>query len=186
MDAINDAYKIYNKNNLDEDKLRDIEKAYQTLSNYHSRRKYDSQFEDNNIVKDITASNENTGNEFFLNKDHEELNQISNFSSTDSSNLYSNRNFSDSFDNQMINLNRRLEQIEKKLDTGNKTNFYREKKTIKDTLKDGKKIITIEYIRNDNGFRTKSTKVIEYDKDGGKKTYFLKNNKYRKKYKSQY
>lgn len=68
MKDIEDCYIKYMNENLSEEKKRDIEKAYQTLSNYHSRRMYDNQSENNNVVKDITASNEDTGNEFFLHK----------------------------------------------------------------------------------------------------------------------
>lgn len=89
--------------------------------------------------------------------------------------LYQSQTFGDYFDTQMINLNRRLEQIEKKLDTSNKTNFYREKKVVTESYKDGNKQITIEYNINDNGQKSKTTKVIEYQDDGKKRTYFLKN-----------
>ncbi len=182
MDHIKDAYKIYIQKDLDDDDKRDIEKAYHTLSNYHSRRMYDNQSENSNIVKDVIASNEDTGKEFFLNKDHNDFSQIENNDNFPNSNMYSNMSFADNFDNQMINLNRRLEEIEKKMDVSNKTNFYREKRTIKETMKDNKKIITIENIINDNGNKTKSTKVIEYLEDGQNKTYFVKNKKYQKKY----
>lgn len=176
MADIGNAYNEIKSKLDDSDKINELEKAYQTLSNYHSRRMYDNQSENSNIVKDVIASNEDTGNEFFLNKDEEDFRQVDkgdlNFLNN---NLYSNRSFKDNFDSQIINLNQRLEQIEKKIDTSNKTNFYREKRFIKETLKDGKKVITIDYYINDNGYKSKSTKVIEYNEDGKKRTYFLKN-----------
>ena len=178
MHDIEVAYKKYINTSISEENKRDIEKAYQTLANYHSRRTYDNQSENSNLVKDTTASNEDTGNEFFLNKENDDFCQLDKDNNFPNSNLYSNRSFSDNFENQMINLNRRLEQIEKKLDTRNKTNFYREKKIVTESLKNGKKIITIEYNVNDNGHKTKTTKVIEYKEDGKKKTYFLKNKSY--------
>lgn len=176
MTDIEDAYNKI-KNKLEEiDKINELEKAYQTLSNYHSRRMYDNQSENSNIVKDVIASNEETGNEFFLNKNQEDFRNVDTGDDFLNNNLYSNRNFNDNFDSQIINLNQRLEQIEKKIDTSNRTNFYREKRFIKETYKDGKKIITIDYYINDNGYKSKSTKVIEYNEDGNKKrTYFLKN-----------
>ena len=186
MDDIEVAYKKYINTTLLSDEIkREIEKAYQTLSNYHSRRMYDNQSENSNLVKDITASNEETGNEFFLNKDTDDFCQLNNddiYSNNNypNSNLYSNRSFSENFENQMIHLNRRLEQIEQKLDTDNKTNFYREKKVIIESIKNGNKIITIEYNINDNGHKTKSTKVIEYNDEGKKNIYFLKNKSYNK------
>ena len=121
MKDIENAYNEFKLSDFSEDKKRDIEKAYQTLSNYHSRRMYDNQSENSNLVDDITASNEETGNEFFLHKTNALFGEIeSNDSFNTNSNLYSSKNFSDHFDNQMININRRLEQIEKKLDTNNK------------------------------------------------------------------
>lgn len=179
MHDIEVAYeKKNNTTTLSDENKRDIEKAYQTLANYHSRRMYDNQSENCNLVKDITASNEDTGNEFFLNKENDNYCQIDKGDKFPNSNLYSNRSFSDNFENQMINLNRRLEQIEKKLDTSNKTNFYREKKIVTESLKNGNKMITIEYNINDNGHKTKTTKVIEYKDDGKKRSYFLKHKSY--------
>ena len=176
MKDIEDCYIKYMNENLSEEKKRDIEKAYQTLSNYHSRRMYDNQSENNNVVKDITASNEDTGNEFFLHKSENDFfGQIEKDDKMQNIGLYQSQTFGDYFDTQMINLNRRLEQIEKKLDTSNKTNFYREKKVVTESYKDGNKQITIEYNVNDNGQKSKTTKVIEYQDDGKKRTYFLKN-----------
>jgi len=176
MKDIEDCYIKYMNENLSEEKKRDIEKAYQTLSNYHSRRMYDNQSENNNVVKDITASNEDTGNEFFLHKSENDFfGQIEKDDKMQNIGLYQSQTFGDYFDTQMINLNRRLEQIEKKLDTSNKTNFYREKKVVTESYKDGNKQITIEYNINDNGQKSKTTKVIEYQDDGKKRTYFLKN-----------
>lgn len=176
MKDIEDCYIKYMNEHLSEEKKRDIEKAYQTLSNYHSRRMYDNQSENNNVVKDITASNEDTGNEFFLHKSENDFfGQIEKDDKMQNIGLYQSQTFGDYFDTQMINLNRRLEQIEKKLDTSNKTNFYREKKVVTESYKDGNKQITIEYNINDNGQKSKTTKVIEYQNDGKKRTYFLKN-----------
>ena len=176
MADIGEAYEQIKSSLEDKEKINEIEKAYQTLSNYHSRRMYDNQSENSNIVKDVIASNEELGNEFFLNKNQEEFSQIEKGDNFLNNNLYSNRSFNDNFDNQIINLNQRLEQIEKKIDVSNKTNFYREKRFIKESHKEGRKIITIDYFINDNGYKSKSTKVIEYNDDGNKKrTYFLRN-----------
>ena len=107
MQDIEIAYKKNSITSLEDEVKRDIEKAYQTLSNYHSRRMYDNQSENSNLVKNITASTEDTGNEFFLNNDIDNFSQDDNFSNNNfpNSNLYSNRSFSDNFDNQMIHLN---------------------------------------------------------------------------------
>ena len=175
MTDIGQAYNKIKKELEDVDKINELEKAYQTLSNYNSRRMYDNQSENSNIVKNVIASNEDTGNEFFLNNDQEEFRQLQSSENFLNNNLYSNSNFNDNFNNQIINLNQRLEQIEKKIDISNKTNFYREKRFIKESLKDGKKVITIDYCINDNGYKSKSTKVIEYSDDGKKKIYFLNN-----------
>ena len=155
MENIKKAYDKYIQTKEDDEK-REIEKAYQTLSNYNSRRMYDNQSENNNIVQDVAPSNEETGNEYFLNIDNENYSQLENADNFPNNNIYSNRSFAENFDNQMINLNRRLEQIEKKLETSNKTNFYREKKIVTEIIKDGNKKVTIEYNTNDNGKKTKS------------------------------
>lgn len=160
----------------DEEYMREVEKAYQTLSDYHSRRIYDNQLE-NNMNQNVTASNEEGGNEFFLNDNIETLGFTNNFSNNSSSNELS---LSENINSLFINLNKRLEQIEKKIDTERKTNFYREKKFIKEEVKDNKKIITIENSINDNGYRTKSSKIIEYDGNGNKKIYFPKKSNIKK------
>ena len=175
MTEIKNAYDKIKLSITDNDKINEIEKAYQTLSNYHSRRMYDNQSENSNIVKDVIASNEETGNEFFLNEKNDNFQQIENGDNFSNNNLFSSRNYKENFDSQMINLNQRLEQIEKKIDLGKKTNFYREKRFIKETVKNGKKIITIDFFINDNGYKSKSSKVIEFDEQGKKKTYYLKN-----------
>jgi DnaJ-class molecular chaperone len=171
MENIKEAYLKY-INIKEEDDKRDIEKAYQTLSNYNSRRMYDNQSENINLIKDVTPSNGMDGNEYFLNEEHENFSQIDSQDKFSNNNLYSSRSFSENFDNQMINLNRRLEQIEKKIEICNKTNFYREKKVITEVVNEGKKKVTIEYNTNDNGKKTKSTKVIEYDETGKKKKMY--------------
>ena len=170
MDQIINSYQEISSKINDEEYMRDVEKAYQTLSDYHSRRIYDNQSE-NSINQNVTASNDNGGNEFFLNDKIENSTMMNNFSNDYSFNELNN---SKDIDSLFINLNKRLEQIEKKIDTERKTNFYREKKFVKEEIKNGKKIITIENLINDNGYKTKSSKVIEYDENGNKKIYFPK------------
>ena len=170
MDQIIKSYEEISSKINDEEYMRDVEKAYQTLSNYHSRRIYDNQSE-NNIIQNVTASNEDGGNEFFLNDKMKCSTIMNNFSNNCS---FNELNKSEDIESLFINLNKRLEQIEKKIDTERKTNFYREKKFIKEEIKNSKKIITIENSINDNGFKTKSSKVIEYDENGNKKIYFPK------------
>lgn len=170
MDQIIKSYQEISSKINDEEYMRDVEKAYQTLSDYHSRRIYDNQSE-NNINQNVTASNEDCGNEFFLNDKIENSTMMNNFSNNYPFNELNN---SKDIDSLFINLNKRLEQIEKKIDTERKTNFYREKKFVKEEIKNGKKTITIENLINDNGYKTKSSKVIEYDENGNKKIYFPK------------
>lgn len=175
MEQIVNSYNKITSKMQDEEYMREVEKAYQTLSDYHSRRIYDNQSE-NNMNQNVTASNEEGGNEFFLNDKIETLGFINNFSNSASNDLSLSENINSLF----INLNKRLEQIEKKIDIERKTNFYREKKFVKEEVKDNKKIITIENSINDNGYRTKSSKVIEYDANGNKKVYFPKKSNIKK------
>ena len=170
MEQVNEAYNKIIDKLQDKEAQNEIDKAYHTLSNYNSRRMYDNQSENSNIVKDVIASNEEEGNKFFLNNEHNEHSQIQNFNNN--SFLSTNDNFQDKFDSQIVNINQRLEQIEKKIECSNKTNFYREKKYIKEQVKNNKKIITIDYYINDNGYKKKSTKVIEYSENGEKKIYY--------------
>lgn len=176
MDQIIKSYKEISSKINDEEYMRDVEKAYQTLSDYHSRRIYDNQSE-NSLNQNVTASNEDGGNEFFLNDKIENSMIMNNFSNNYPLN---DLGHSENIHSLFINLNKRLEQIEKKIDTERKTNFYREKKFVKEEVKNGKKIITIDNLINDNGYKTKSSKVIEYDENGNKKIYFPKSSSSKK------
>merc|ERR1711991_656708 len=136
MDEIKDSYNKIISTIEDEEKKNNIEKAYQTLSNYNSRR------------------------------------------------MFVNQSFEDNFSNKLISINQRLEQIERKIDTNKKTNFYREKKYVREVIKDNKKIISIDCYINDNGYKNKSSKVIEYE-DGKKTKMFFPKNKNSKKLDSE-
>lgn|ERR1711991_933679 len=183
MDEIKDSYNKIISTIEDEEKKNNIEKAYQTLSNYNSRRMYDNQSENNNLVNDVIASNDEAKNEFFLNNENESF-QIDNQNNFGTKSSFVNQSFEDNFSNKLISINQRLEQIERKIDTNKKTNFYREKKYVREVIKDNKKIISIDCYINDNGYKNKSSKVIEYE-DGKKTKMFFPKNKNSKKLDSE-
>lgn len=183
MDEILIAYNniINNDTELD-DKIK-YNKAFATLSNYNSRRKYDNLMEENS--KPITAYNidnfqsylsfednnnsKNNNNVEVLNKDTSNDNDISN-----------DENLLNKIESLFLDLNIRLESIEKKIYSNeiNNNKFYKERKKINTNWTRGKKVVNIVTDVNNNGDLSRKLKTIGYDSDGNQEVkYKTINNK---------
>ena len=175
MDEIKDAY-LKKIDDVDlEDERNFLNKAYETLSDYNSRRKYDKVLEEDNNDDVKAYNNENHDNCFEVEADD---NFNDNF--TDNFNDNYNDNFLEKNDldvpellkklnEQMSSIVFRLENIEKRLYTKdiNNNNFFSERKHIKEKYStNGKKVVEIGINRNNNGKKSFRTKTIDYDSDG--------------------
>jgi DnaJ-class molecular chaperone len=152
-------------NNIENKQVHHL-KAYATLSDYNSRRKYDNLMEENieiknNEVADNFASNDHIDNSFKEDNDNSIFSDNLNYSS-DNNDLLNilNKYFSE--------INIRLENIEKRIYQNNKinNNFYKEKQNIKTKVIDGKKVTKIITETNINGKRKQKEKTISYDSNG--------------------
>lgn len=169
MEEISVAYNnIINK--LDEDKTLSDElrldnkikynKVFATLSNYNSRRKYDNLMEES--AKSITAYNSDNYYSYvsFNNTEDED---VLNANEKDDKNNILNK-----IETLFLDLNVRLESIEKKIYNNEKmnNNFYKERKKINTKWTKGKKTVNIVTDINNNGEMSRKLKTIGYDSDG--------------------
>tara|TARA_B100000524_G_C23637543_1_gene365485 strand:+ start:887 stop:1432 length:546 start_codon:yes stop_codon:yes gene_type:complete len=156
MQEIENAYIKLNSNNITFNyDQNQISRAYITLSDYNSRRKYDNLMEEMNKVAPLNEDN----NYQNINQDNYHEDVL--FTTTDDD---INHNLNKLFGE----LNIRLENIEKKLYTNRNMNnhFHKEKQKIREKFINGKKnIIQITEI-NINGVKKHKTKTISYDKNG--------------------
>lgn len=166
MKEIEVAYNNLNLQDLSMDDKIKINKAYFTLSDYNSRRKYDNLMEE---IKNVVAYDENCK---FL--------DISNFEidcPIDNNNLDSNlineevTNSNDiigHLDKMFSDINSRLENIEKRLyqNESNNNSFYKERKKINTFYSKGKKVVNILTDINRDGNTSSKLKTITYDSDG--------------------
>ena len=171
MDEIKEAFLIKMKLAVLEDEKNSLTKAYETLIDYNSRRKYDKVLEEDNNDDVKAYNNENHDN-------CQELEQDDTY--TDNFNENFNDNFIENNDldvhdllkklnEQLSSIVFRLENIEKRLYTKdiNNNNFYKERKLIKETYSTtGKKVVDIQINKNNNGKKSFRTKTIDYDSDG--------------------
>lgn len=170
MEEIDISYKkITSKEELSLDDKIKYNKAYSTLINYNSRKKYDNLMEEN--TQKITAYNNNNYNGFFNidceNSDTEIIN-INNENNDKDTSIDINNDILNKLEHLFAQLNVRLENIEKKIfnNNTNSNNFYKERKKINTHWKAGKKIVNITTDVNNNGDFSRKLKTIGYDSDG--------------------
>ena len=172
MSEIEIAYnKLTNEKTTSIDNKIKYVKAYSTLSDYNSRRKYDNLMEETN--DNITGMDNNECNSEFNN--NIEIHKNDNYLNNDNS---LNNEIIHIINKAFIELNVRLENIEKRIYQNNSinNNFYKEKQRIKTTFENGKKITNIITDLNINGKKKQKIKTIGYDNDGNQEiTYKVKN-----------
>lgn len=184
--TMNEIKEQYEKlcNNKTQDEIININKAYFTLSDYNSRRKYDNFMELNEYnILGSNYSNNNYINFDIFNDDQEllfknNLNDVNN--EIDSNKIESNsKEIINHINKLFIDLNVRLENIEKRIYNNNsKNDFYKEKQKINTYFVKGKKNISINTNLNNNGKITDKKKEITYDDYGNEIiTFTIKNYK---------
>jgi len=139
-------------------------KAFATLSNYNSRRKYDNLMEENS--QSVTAYNIDKYNTYSsYNNENDENN---NSEVLKNNNEDTNNNILNKIETLFLDLNIRLESIEKKIYSNEKSNnnFYKERKKINTRWTKGKKVVNIVTDVNNNGELSRKLKAISYDSDG--------------------
>jgi len=170
MEEINSVF------NKIKDKKNSHLKAYATLSDYNSRRKYDNLMEEN-----IEVNNNNEHKDNFASNDHDMENNELLFSDNkiiinDNNNIFNDNSNYSVENNELLNilnkyfseLNIRLENIEKRIyqKEERSNNFYKERQHIKTKVINGKKITKIITQTNINGKKKQKEKTISYDSDG--------------------
>ena len=181
--AYNDLIEKLNSNDEISDELKlenriKYNKVFATLSNYNSRRKYDNLMEE--TTKSITAYNLDNYYSYvsFNNDENENENKDDMINKND--NKDDNTNILNKIETLFLDLNVRLENIEKKIYSNNKTNnnFYKERKKINSRWTKGKKTVNIITDVNNNGDLSRKIKTIGYDSDGNEEIkYKTINNK---------
>lgn len=163
MEEIEASYKNLYKDSLDDDDKLKLNKAFSVLSDYSSRKKYDNLMEEINNVTPFKKEDQFQN----LNDSGDELNYDRDL--TDDENKIISH-----LDKLFINLNDRLENIEKLLYNKeiNNNNYYKERKKIHTSFSNGKKIVNIITDINNNGERKKQEKTISYDKDGNQNIHY--------------
>jgi DnaJ-class molecular chaperone len=161
--------KNYEKDDLTEDELReklDIQKAYITLSDYHSRTVYDDQLQGNNDNVDprqMGISNSSSNPQNMYDDDSGVLALTNSMNSTN-------------IENMMLQIITRLDEIQQEIKEikDNNINFYKEKKIVNNIIKkNGQKTSTTIIITNENGEITKTKKFELYNSKGNLiKTYY--------------
>jgi len=171
MEEISVAYNnIINKldvdNTLSEELRLDnkikYNKVFATLSNYNSRRKYDNLMEES--TKSITAYNSDNYYSY-VSLNNVEDDEVLNTNEKDDND---NNNILNKIEKLFLDLNVRLESIEKKIYNNEKmnNNFYKERKKINTKWTKGKKTVNIVTDINNNGEMSRKLKTIGYDSDG--------------------
>jgi len=173
MSDIKKSYEdIINEDMAIDDKIK-YNKAFATLYDYTSRRKYDNLMEEDN--QNITAYNNKNNyldisniDQCFDNEKCVDDNCI-NDNIINSNNENSNNNdILDHIDKCFSELNNRLENIEKRLyqKDSNNNSFYKERKKINTYYSKGKKVVNILTDVNRDGNFSSKLKTISYDSDG--------------------
>jgi DnaJ-class molecular chaperone len=137
-------------------------KVFATLSNYNSRRKYDNLMEES--AKAITAYNSDNCYSY-VSFNNTEDDEVLNTNEKDDND---NNNILNKIETLFLDLNVRLESIEKKIYNNEKmnNNFYKERKKINTKWTKGKKTVNIVTDLNNNGEMSRKVKTIGYDSDG--------------------
>ena len=163
MEEIKNSYKKLFKENLDEEEKMKLNKAYSILYDYSSRKKYD------NLMEEIINVTPFKKEDQFHN-----INESKDKSNFDSELIEDENKIINHLDKLFINLNNRLENIEKLIYNKeiNGNNFYKERKKIETSFSNGKKIVNIITDINNNGEKKKQKKTISYDKDGNQDIHY--------------
>lgn len=182
MSDIKASYDEIMQDNMSIDDKIKYNKAFATLSDYTSRRKYDNLMEEDN--QNIMAYNNKSNyleisnlNNSFIEEDNLNNNVLSD--SNDNSN---SNDILDHLDKCFSEVNNRLENIEKRLyqKDSNNNSFYKERKKINTFYSKGKKVVNILTDVNRDGKFSSKLKTISYDSDGNEeityKTLKKKNN----------
>ena len=171
MEEIEASYNdLMNVENLEFDDEVRYNKAYSTLFNYNSRKKYDNLMEEN--TQKITAYNNNNYNGFLnIDCDNTDTDIININNENGENDMINDKNneILNKIEHLFTQLNVRLENIEKKIysnDKNNNNNFYKERKKINTHWKGGKKIVNVVTDVNNNGDMSRKLKTIGYDSDG--------------------
>lgn len=178
MSDIKGAYEILMQNkDMHLDYKIKYNKAYATLYDYTSRRKYDNLMEEenktitayNNKNKYLDISNLDNNNNEDDNLEENLINEIN----------LNNNDILDHIDKCFSKLNSRLENIEKRLyqKDSNNNSFYKERKKINTYYSKGKKVVNILTDVNRDGKFSSKLKTISYDSDGNEEVTYKKINK---------
>jgi DnaJ-class molecular chaperone len=178
MSDIKEAYEILMQNeDMHLDYKIKYNKAYATLYDYTSRRKYDNLMEEenktitayNNKNKYLDISNLDNNNNEDDNLEENLINEIN----------LNNNDILDHIDKCFSKLNSRLENIEKRLyqKDSNNNSFYKERKKINTYYSKGKKVVNILTDVNRDGKFSSKLKTISYDSDGNEEVTYKKINK---------
>lgn len=142
IDDINLSYEKLKEEENNQDILNDIEKAYQVLSDFNSRRMYDNTMNSQEVI----AFNDDTFIEESINDTYLSDEKLK-------------------LERMLMDMNNRLENIERKINN-QQINFFRETINTTTIYKKGCKIITIDVEINDNGVKSIKRTTKYYNKDG--------------------
>lgn len=163
-----------------DDKIK-YNKAFATLSDYTSRRKYDNLMEED--TQNIMAYNNKSNYLDISNLDSSLLEEdIMNDNVLSNNDNTNNNDILDHLDKCFSELYNRLENIEKRLyqKDSNNNSFYKERKKINTYYSKGKKVVNILTDVNRDGNFSSKLKTISYDSNGNEeityKTLKKKNN----------
>jgi DnaJ-class molecular chaperone len=163
-----------------DDKIK-YNKAFATLSDYTSRKKYDNLMEEDN--QNITAYNNKSNYLDISNLDSSFIKEdnINDNVLNDSNENSNNNDILDHLDKCFSEVYNRLENIEKRLyqKDSNNNSFYKERKKINTYYSKGKKVVNILTDVNRDGNFSSKLKTISYDSDGNEEITYktLKNKK---------
>jgi len=150
-----------------DDKIK-YNKAFATLSDYTSRRKYDNLMEEES--QNITGYNNRNNYLDISNLDNCSIKEdnINDNVLNDNNENSSNNDILDHIDKCFSELYNRLENIEKRLyqKDSNNNSFYKERKKINTYYSKGKKVVNILTDVNRDGNFSSKLKTISYDSDG--------------------
>ena len=177
MEDIKNVYNEKLNNCLNEDDRNLLNKAYETLIDYNSRRKYDNSLKD--ISEDVKGYTKSECESFEMEEDNfnSNSNNLDNLDSFDNLLLCNDdldvKDLLKKINDQFSNILFRLENIEKRIYSNNFNDstgkYYKERKKIDTRYNKGKKVVTIATDINNNGKKSNKQKTIEYDENGNQK-----------------
>ena len=175
MEDIKNVYNEKLNDCLNEDDRNLLNKAYETLIDYNSRRKYDNSLKD--ISEDVKGYTKSECESFEMEEDNFNSNNLDNLDSFDNLLLCNDdldvKDLLKKINDQFSNILFRLENIEKRIYSNNFNDstgkYYKERKKIDTRYNKGKKVVTIATDINNNGKKSNKQKTIEYDENGNQK-----------------